>query len=273
MAVRMNSPLNYCMEPEVQQSADFYAFIAWAHANRKRLITGAVVVAVVALGVWLYFLNIEQHEQAANNALASIRPTAATTGEPEIAPEAYLKVAQDYPNTQAGARALLLAAGANFTAGKFKDAQNEFEQFLQNNSSSSLVDKAQLGVAASLEAQGQIAQAATRYDDFIKHNSGNPNLAQAKSALARLYLAQNKPDAALKLYEELAQGHGLDSWSQEAPIQAEEILASHPELRPKPIASAAPAMLSSPTNAVASALSSALMSGTVQATSGTATNH
>src|SRR5437899_646839 len=120
------------MESDVTQSADIYRLVAWAHANRTKLITITVAVAVVGLGIGVYVWNNNRHETRAN---------------------------------------------------------------------------------------------------------------EAKSALARLYLVQGKPEMALKLYEDLAKGRNNDSWSAEAEIQASELLAKYPNLKPKP----APAPVVAPT--------------------------
>jgi len=44
-------------------------------------------------------------------------------------------------------------------------------------------------------------------------------------------MGQNKPEQALRMYEELAKAGNNDTWSAEAGIQAEELLAKYPALR------------------------------------------
>ena len=94
-------------------------------------------------------------------------------------------MANDYPGTTAAARALLTAAGMLFDAGKFKEAQDQFEKCLRDYSDFPLVNQASLGIAACLEAQGKTADAAARYDDYIKRHGSDSTIQQAKSALAR----------------------------------------------------------------------------------------
>ncbi|MDB6108696.1 MAG: Tetratricopeptide 2 repeat protein, partial [Pedosphaera sp.] len=233
------------MESDVTQSADVYRLVTWAHTNRTKLITLTVAVAVVGLGIGLYVWNNNRHETQANEALANLRPPAHAAGTPAtpVPADAYAKVASEYAGTSAGGRALLMGAGVLFDAGKYKEAGDEFQKFLQQYPESPWTIQAQLGVAASLEAQGKSADAAAKYKEFTDRYPQNAAIPQAKSALARLYLVQGKPEQALKLYEDLTKGRNNDSWTAEAEIQAAELLAKYPNLKPKP----APAPIAAPT--------------------------
>ncbi len=224
------------MDSDVKQSVDVFQLAAWVHANRKRLIAIAVAAAVVGLSIGIYIWHGNQREESANEALAAVKPAIRAPGLPMTPPpaDAYLKVANEYPSTAAGARALLVGATAQFDAGNFKEAEATFQRFLQDYPDYPLSSQAQIGVAASLEAQGKTAEAATHYKEFRERHASDSAMPQATSALARLYEAQGKPDQALKLYEELASKRNNDTWSQEAPIQVQELLTKHPELKPKP---------------------------------------
>ncbi len=225
------------MEPNANQTTDIYHWVAWAHARRRQLALWTGAAAAVGLGIWLYVWNDAQHATKASEALSELRPVQSAAGAPRepVAAAAYLRVANQYPGTTAGGRAQLLAAGASFAAGNFKEAQGQFEKFMLDYPDSPWLSQAQLGEAASLEAQGNSADAIIHYRQFVDRHPQDPALPQAKSALARLYLDQNKPDQALKLYQELARERNNDSWTMEANVQAEELLAMHPELRPKPV--------------------------------------
>ncbi|MDB6019391.1 MAG: Tetratricopeptide 2 repeat protein [Pedosphaera sp.] len=237
------------METEVKQSSDIvYRISAWVVANRKQLIIIAVVLAVAGVGASLYSWNSNRREAEANNALSELKPTPSKTGNgTPVAADAYLKVADAYTGTSASARARLLGAGALFESGKFKEAQSEFDKFLQENQESPLTSEAEMGVAASLEAQGKIQEATSKYKEF---SDRHPGVSQAKSALARLYVEQNKPELAFKLYQDLMATRNNDTWTEEAQVQAAELLAKYPKLRePSPVtASQPPAMGLSSTN-------------------------
>ena len=230
------------MEKEVKQTADFYRFVAWAHANRKRLIVISTVVLIVGAGIGIYNWSKSNREAQANEELSNIKlPASAEESTNAVAAEPYLKVAADFPGTSGGARGLLIGGGFLFDAGKYQEARQRFEQFLSEYGDYPLADQALLGVAASYEAERNLTEAASRYREFIDRHPAASTLPQVKSALARVYLAQNKPDLALQQYEELERGRNNDSWSAEAGIQKEELLTKYPNLRKQPTAPASPA--------------------------------
>jgi hypothetical protein len=67
----------------------------------------------------------------------------------------------------------------------------------------------------------------------------------AKLTLARLFESQNKPEEALKLYEDLARSQNpYDPWAAEASERREQLLQKFPNLRPAPAA----AISSTPNN-------------------------
>jgi predicted negative regulator of RcsB-dependent stress response len=223
------------MSSEITQSSEFYKLVAWVDANRKRIAwIGGIIVAMV-LAVSFYFWDKDQQELKAAQALSALELRNSSSPGDAAAADGYLKLAAEYPETAAAARALLTGAGVLFDAGKFKEAQAQFEKFLRDYSDNPLTTQAALGLAASLDAQGRVADAITRYSEVIQRHPNDPSLNQAKVALARLYVTQNKPEQAFKLYDELARNGGMnsgDSWSAEAAIQREELLDKYPNLRP-----------------------------------------
>ncbi|HZQ45884.1 MAG TPA: tetratricopeptide repeat protein [Verrucomicrobiae bacterium] len=232
------------MEKDIKQATDFYRVVAWMHTNRTRLIWISAIVLIVGAGIGIYTWNKSNRETQANEALSKVSPpSSAEESTNAAAAEPYLKVAADYPGTKAAARSLLIAGGILFDAGKFQEAQKRFEQFLGEYSDYPFADEALLGVDSAYEAEGNYAEAATRYRDFIDHHPTSSSLPQVKSALARVYLAENKPDLALQQYEDLERNRNNDSWTAEAGIQKEELLAKYPNLKkqaPAPIVSSAP---------------------------------
>lgn len=248
------------MEKEVTQTADFYRLVAWMHTNRKRILIISAVVLVVGAGIGIFNWNKSNREAQANEALSNISPpSSAEESTNAAAAEPYLKVAADYKGTSGGARALLIAGGILFDAGKFQDARKRFEQFLVDYPDYPLADQALLGVDASYEAEGSLTEAATRYKDFVERHPTASTLPQAKSALARVYLAENKPELALQQYDDLERARNNDSWTAEAGIQKEELLAKYPNLRkqnPASTATSAPIIVTPPKTTAAPATAS-----------------
>ena len=234
------------MSSEIAQSSEFYKLVAWVDANRKRIAwIGGIIVAVI-LAVSFYFWNKDQQELKAAQDLSALEIRNASTPGEATAADGYLRIAAENPNTAAASRALLTGAGLLFDAGKYKEAQAQFEKFLRDYSDNPLVSQAALGLAASLDAQGRVPDAVTRYNEVIQRHPNDSAVNQAKVALARLYVTQNKPEQAFKIYDELARNGGMnngDSWSAEAAIQREELLDKYPNLQPPaPKPAAAPTL-------------------------------
>jgi tetratricopeptide (TPR) repeat protein len=148
-------------------------------------------------------------------------------GHPD--PAAYLKVASQYPNTSAGARAALLAGGAYFIDSKFSEAHAEFSRFIRDHRDHPLLPEALLGIAACLDAQGKTDEAITAYKSLIDHHPDAKGvLPQAKFALARLYEQQKKIELARNLYEDVGRSDPGSSLGNEAGMRFEELKIKYP---------------------------------------------
>jgi predicted negative regulator of RcsB-dependent stress response len=163
-----------------------FKFWPWLEANKNRLIAGVVAIlaawAIYAFVSWRH----EQKEVAAGQALSQLLVTASpgAAGVGQMV-DAFARLAAQYPGTAAGERAQLQAAAALFNAGRYADAQAQFQKFLAGNSTSPLASTAQLGVATSLEAQGK-PEAVSEYQKVVSRYSGSACEQIAKGALARL---------------------------------------------------------------------------------------
>jgi outer membrane protein assembly factor BamD (BamD/ComL family) len=146
-----------------------------------------------------------------------------------LLPETYLKVTAEHPNTDAGSRALLLAAAGSFSRGKYVEAKAQFESFRRDYHDSPFVNQALLGVAACLDAQGKTGEAVTAYNEILQHYSTDNVAVQAKLALGWLHERQGKLELAREAYGELMRAN-IGSISSEAGMRLGELFARHPEL-------------------------------------------
>lgn len=239
-------------DANVKHTADIYYLAAWLHANQKNVIKIGSVVLIVAAIVGGYFWHKYYVETQAANMLSAVRPPSSMqeSANPTVADaQPYLKIADEYSGTRAAGRSLLLAGGLIFDAGKFDQSQQIFRRFMANYSDSPMANIALLGIAASLEAEGKNTEAASAYEDIIRRPQTDSTTSQAKSALARVDVALNKPDQAMHLYEDLARNNGNDTWSAEAGIQLQELLAKYPALKKTPALERAPAPPTTPPTA------------------------
>ena len=207
---------------------------AWFEANRKPTLLGLAVLLVGGFVISLVVYRQGQKEIAASEALSS----ASLPQAPGVArtPDAFLKVAAEYPSSQAGARAVLLAAGMLFTEGKYADARTQFDKFRRDYSDSPFMGEALLGIAASWDAQGDATKAIAAYKDLIDRRPGDYVLPQAKFALARLQEAQNQPEQARNLYEEVERTDPYGSIGDESRMRLEELKTKYPKLFATPVA-------------------------------------
>lgn len=219
--------------------------LAWIEINRQRLIGGFVAVLVVFGGVYLWRHFASEREERANAALLALRPRSGPNGEPINPPQPadYLKVAEDYASSPVGSRARLLAATAYFEAGKFAEAQSEFERVLAKEGTGVLAAQGAYGVAASLDAQGKTDAAATKYQEVAAQFPEDAVAAQARLALASLKESAKQPDAALRIYDELLRDRQLGPLAQTAGQRREQLLRQHPQLAST---NAAPAAVGTP---------------------------
>jgi predicted negative regulator of RcsB-dependent stress response len=226
------------------QPMDLYHITDWFQRNRQRVIIGALVVFAIGAIISIVIWKNNKTEADANAALMALPSTfGAGANYAHPTPGALEQIAKEYPNTSAGEQAEILAASVLFTDGKYSDAQQAFTKFIADHANSPLLPQANLGVAASLEAQGKAADAISKYQEVINKFPNDAYITSpAKLTLARLFEEQNKPDQALKNYDELARiPDPRDPWAGEAKERREILLNKHPELKPVAPAASAPA--------------------------------
>ncbi len=212
------------MQSQDAQSILFLKIWPWLEANLKRIViaTGIFVVVIFVFSFFSY--QRQQNEITAGQALtqAIMNPNGSQ------AADAVLNVANQYPNTIAGQRAALQSAALLFTAGKYPDAQAQFQKYLDAHPDSSFTATAMLGVAASLDAQGKADLAATAYQKVVSSSGAGSEISSAKFALGRINEAQGKFPEALRYYEDVARSNPNSSIGSEAGFRAMELKSKLP---------------------------------------------
>jgi predicted negative regulator of RcsB-dependent stress response len=219
------------MSSESTESTLFIEVLTWAEQNRKTLAVGFAGLVLLGAAVALYRYNKEQTEITANSALAQL-PSGFDNAEkrPPVTSTDYLKVLEQYPGTDAGARATLLAAGTLFSEGKYTDAEQKFQQFLKDHPRHMFAASAAYGAAASLEAQGKLVEAETAYREVTTRYEKSSLSDTAKLGLARIYETKNQPEAALKIYDELSAPGKAAGFNPQAMTRKQDLLSKHPQL-------------------------------------------
>lgn len=218
--------------------------LTWFEQNKKQVLWGAVAVVLIGFAAGVYFWKQSQTQEDASENLSRIMGNAQLAGETGKPDDKLLKLAADYPGTEAAKRALILVAGDYFDTGKYKEAQAQFDHFLRDYRDSAFAVQALLGVAACKEAQGMTNEAVEAYKDIVDHHSSEGISLLARLSLGRLYQAQNKLELARDLYEQVGQSDPNGMLGSEAGMQLAELFSKNPSLAPArtPAPASAPAL-------------------------------
>lgn len=236
------------MESDIASTGQLYSLLAWVDKNRKQIISTAVILVLVGVVVAFVLWRNEQKQIQAGETLSGVMVASGATGP---SAEALLKVAGDYAGTDAGARALLGAAGQLFAEGKATEAQAAFERFLGEYASSPLLSQAKLGVAVCLNSQGKTSEATVAFKEVVDRFPGQNTATPAKFYLAGLYQAEGKAEMARDLYMDLARD-ARSTHGSEAIARLNELFQKNPSLRPG-AATPAPTAVAPPPTAPAPA--------------------
>lgn len=208
----------------------------WLEANKNRII-GVVAAVVVFAGVYSFMSwRHQEAELSAGEAFTQIMMAPPATPEQDAA--AYEVLAAKYAGTMTAGRSLLQAASVLFEAGRFADAQAQFQKIVDTHAGGAdLAVLAQLGVAASLEAQGKLDAAATAYEKVIAMSPGSTSAVPAEYAMGRIAEQQGKLESAESYFEQASRaGQAGGSLSQNAYSQAMEIKARLAAMQKMPAA-------------------------------------
>lgn len=216
-------------------SADPYHWVAWANTNRKLLTQVAAAVLVLGVIIGFYTWHKSSVEAQAEEALSLIKlPDPGTASVVTGADaEPFAKFADDYAGSAAAARALIIAGGIYFEAGKYDDATKMFNRYLAEHADYPLSSQAALGLAACLDAEGKTNDAIAKYEEILRRPPDSTTT-QARVALARIFAAQNKPAQAMQMYEDTLRGNSGDSWEAEARILGLQLIGKNPSLGNQP---------------------------------------
>jgi TolA-binding protein len=210
---------------ELQEAPAAYLFKLWPkiEANWIRIAWGGGIIVVAAGLIWFYSWQRDQKEITAGKALTQLMtsiPRNATTSQQA---DLYLKIATDYQGTSAGQRALLQGAAMLFAAGRYADAQIQFQKVLNGYPGSFFAAQADLGVATSLDAQGKTDAAVVVYQRIINSYSDVMAANSAKFALAQIDEHQGKLTDAMNLYGDIMHAMPNSSLSSEAGLRVMEL--------------------------------------------------
>jgi predicted negative regulator of RcsB-dependent stress response len=203
---------------QLQDAPSTYLFKLWPwfEANRIRIIWGGAVIVVAAVLISFHSWQRDQKEIEAGKALTQAMTSTLRTATTSQQADRYLKISTEYHGTAGGQRALLQGAAILFAAGKYADAQAQFQNFLNAHPDSMFAAQAALGVATSLDSRGEADLAAGIYQRIINTYSDAVVVDYARFALAQIYEHKGKLAEAANLYETIVKYNPSSSLGSEA---------------------------------------------------------
>ncbi len=211
------------MEAQDAAAAYFFKLWEWVENNIRTVVIGAMVVVAAAVVISYYFWKQSETEMEAGKAFTQLLVSTPPDSQASDLANSYLKLAADYPGTQAAGRALIMGATTLYVSGDYAKAQSEFQQYMTTYPAGPFAATALLGVAASLDAQHKTDDAAKAYQRVI-NNFSDPNATDAaKFALAKIDEQLGKLSDAADLYMEVARSNPNSPLGSEAALQAEKL--------------------------------------------------
>jgi predicted negative regulator of RcsB-dependent stress response len=229
---------------EIQDAPAAYLFKLWPwfEANRIRIIWGGGVIVVAVGLISFYSWQRDQKEIAAGKAMTQMMRSIPRNATASQQADLYLKVSADYHDTSGGQRALLQGAAMLFAAGRYTDAQAQFQKFLDAYPASFFAAQAALGVATSLDARGETDLAAGVYKRIINNYSdASGAVDSARFALAQIDERRDRLSEAAILYEAIVHSNPNSTLGSEAGLRLMELKMKQQSASPSTAPPAAPA--------------------------------
>ena len=204
----MASPSN-ASEPESPEEeeyidAGFDPILFWDQYRQIILLAGgAILLAAVAFGIYEYKQN--QRITAAGTALAQA-----------VTEDDYRAVINQYAGTVAAGDASLFLGSKLRNDGKYDDAVQVLQDFLDKYPNHPMAAGGDLSIAGTLLAEGKTDDAIARYQEVAAKYPDSYAAPIAVLAQANILRAQNKGEEARRLYENFVASFPDSIFSQEA---------------------------------------------------------
>lgn len=224
---------------QAQDDPSLFLFKLWPkiEENKNLIFT---VSGVLLAGVMVFSFvswHGEQKEIAAGQALTGVLLNQGAAATPQAFAGQLQSLATEHSGTDAALRATLEAAAAYYSAGKYTDAQAEFQKVMDSSADQYFKGTAAFGLAACLEAEGKSQEAFQAYQRAQTYPGGESTDA-AKFALGRLSEAAGKLNDALNYYSQVSpntdmgQEAGMRARAIQIKVQADKPAVSMQPARP-----------------------------------------
>jgi len=206
--------------------------------NAKTLLPIVLILAAgIALVLWQTSRSEEAREES-NHLLTS-----------KADAETWAKLIRDYPGQPATAIALLESAAEATEKKDPRKAAGLYSQFCRDYPKHPLQSAARLAQANSLATAGDLGVAQTLYLSIITERPANPFRAGAAVGLATVQLAENRPEAARQVLNEILAENTGSAFLSDARALLEKLPPPPTSASAAPLPLAPPAPTPAPTKA------------------------
>jgi predicted negative regulator of RcsB-dependent stress response len=220
----MTQPISETGTSTSQPKAE--SFVDWFHINSRWITIGAIVVAVVAFGVW-FVERKDLNETISADKQLVVAKQSLNSGNPALAEADLKKVSDRYPDKAAGAEAGILLAQLRMERADYTSAVAGLRD-LSTKVSTGPNAAAVRGLLGDALAQlDKPADAAVEYEKAAAATTMPNEKSFWQSKAARAYLVAGKTPEARKLYEGLAAQTDNEAVSTEAHVRLGELAAGN----------------------------------------------
>jgi tetratricopeptide (TPR) repeat protein len=221
-------------EPAAHPSPSLSTFdpeIFWA-LHKRKVILGALIVAVVLIGGSIYFGLQAVKTQKAEAAYAAVSSV-----------EGWQAVIHEFPDSIAAGNSYLRIGSKLREDGKYPESDAAYDSFVHHFPKHPLLVTGYMGLAANAELENHPDKALDTYKEVDKQFNTSYLAPMALFQQARIVEAKGQLKEAQQLFESLVRRYPESSFSGEAGRRAGRLADKVPQEAPKPT-TAAP--LSSP---------------------------
>jgi TolA-binding protein len=208
--------------PTSRETAGSVPPAPWYRDRNRQLVTGAIVVAVVAAVTWFVVTSGKRKEEFASRSLSQARETA-EAGNLPLASSELQKLIQTYKGTDAASEAVITLNQVRLVNGQAELAAVGLRDFLATKPPAKYIAPANGLLGASLENSGKWADAG----DAFSRASAAADVEYLKARYlvdaGRAYTEAGKKDEAVAVYRTVIEKFPKSSSVTEAKVRLAEL--------------------------------------------------
>jgi tetratricopeptide (TPR) repeat protein len=195
----------------------------WVKKRQRPLTIGAVVLAIIAGGIWLTTVTAERKEQAAQAALEQARNAFDAQNLPAAASE-FQRVSQTYSGTRAATEASLALNQVRMINGQNELAIVSLRELVAQNPDPQFAVPAHGLLGAALENVSRPGEAAQAFVEGSELADVDYLKADYLLEAGRAYVAAGEPERAKEVYQKIITDYSETPSYTEAQVRLGEVL-------------------------------------------------